>query len=407
MEKEAVLAAVLALAAMAGCIAPQGAEEIPEEVAAAALASGGWFSIPARAGPEAPLTAAWFTVPEGAVHPWTHNEQYGVEHQVVAVEAAFVFDRAVTPDAIAVLSFRHEDGMLAADLVSIAAPGTLEYDGGLLMDGSSDAWTLELAPDFYHLAFDDDVDVGERIGLVVGVRAAESAVGEFLFRVRGATEGDFATDEEPADDILAFAKGGAAAMPLAVAGTGEGIFAAERFELAGSLLFPADIVYQTGDVTVEGGRTPADGPVTTGRHTILRAEDPAPQGWGLGSVVYVTDNGVGSWSGLVEMREVVAKRANGVAAVPPGLFTAFQIASAIGEGTAPARTELVVDVDGAPGSESLMLVQLGIGATLESLFGEPAQRFELTTGAGAPLRHDATGWTLQAGGARVSVPLPG
>lgn len=401
MEKQAVLATALVLVALAGCIAPQGAEEVPEELTAAGLAAGGWYGVPARAGPDAPLTAAWFTVPEGAVHPWAHNEDFDSDYDVVAVEAAFVFDRAVTPDAVAVLGFRHEDGMLAPSLVSIATPGMLEYSGGLLMDGSSDAWAPELAPAFYHLAFDDDVDAGERIGLVVGVRAAEDAVGEFLFRVRGAGESDFADDEEPEDDALAFAKAGAAAMPLAVSGTGAGIFAAERLEFSGGLLLPMDVVYQTGDVTVEGGRSPADGPVTTGRHSILRAADPAPEGWGLGSVVYATDNGLGSWSGLVEMREIVAERANDVAAVPPGLFTAFEVASAVAEGSGPARTELVVDVDGTPNSETLMLLQLGIGATVESLLGEPAATRELTTGAGAPLRQDATGWTLQAGDARV------
>lgn len=404
MEKQAVLAIALALAALAGCIAPQGAEDLPEDVTAAALASAGWYSVPARAGPDAPLTAAWFTVPAGSVLPWAHNEDFDVEHQVVAVEAAFVFDRAVTPDAVAVLSFGHEDGMLGPSLVAIQAPGTFEYSGGLLLGGDSDAWAPDLAPAFHHLAFGDDVEVGDRIGLVVGVQAAESAVGEFLFRVRGAGESDFADDEEPEDDVVAFAKAGAAATPLAVSGTGAGIFAAERFELTGGLVLPFDLVYQMGDVTVEGGRTPEGGPVTAGRHSILRAEDPAPAGWGLGSVVYVTDNGVGSWSGLVEMRKLVAERANDVAAVPPGLSTAFEVATAIAEGSGPARTELVVDVDGAPRSETLILVQRGIGATLEDLFGEPAKTLELTTGAGAPLRQDVTGWTLQAGGARVMVP---
>lgn len=396
------------LLTLAGCLAPLPEDATAQELEAAAAALrpvGAWYSMAVAAGPDAPLAAAWFVVPEGGVQDWAHNDEGERDVRVVAIEAAYVFDEPVTPEAVATLAFRHEDGELAASLLSFDVPSTMSYAGGAFAMAATEDHEPTLAPRFLHLAWDEDVEAGERIGIVAGVRSPESAAGQLLFRVRLGDEGDFGEDEEPAEDVLAFAKEGAAATPLAIVGQGAGVFAAMRTEFTGGAFLPFDVTYTAGEVEVEGGQTPEGSPVATGRSSQWRTRDEAAAGWTHAYAFYHSSSGMGEWSGLLETRNERAEAAEGVVTVAPGLFSTFGALFAVGDGGGPAASELGVSVVGPATGDSLALLQVGLGTPLADLFGEPVRTSSDVYADGSPLRRDATGWTLDAGGARIPLPL--
>jgi hypothetical protein len=400
LVRSIVLLSILALLApvLAGCLGPSIE---PAATAASAPATGllqrlnatpandtlptvaDWFVLNASIAPEGALTAFDVKIPTGSVH----KDAYFGKYDAIDLVVAPLLPAGANLTAWSLVAFVAKDGKLAEALSITSAGGSVEPIG--LLGGTSSKIVVRTSPLFAGVFLNGDKE-GSVLHVVVAFAGASASDAGLAFRFLDKAP---ARGDAPPKTAEAFLQGqaGRAPVALAVVGKGLGLHVAAYAEIVGLPTLPIAEALRVGDPKVEGGVSPDARPVAGARDQTLSTMSTFARGWSaLGAFYFPGDNAVGSWDGDLTAG---GKKAQGgapiawVEKVPggtlPTVVLGFPAMAGTGDGEAAsgARFHVKVASDDVGSFEALVIDELDLGATLDDLFGTPADSAALA-GAG-------------------------
>ncbi len=393
-----LLTALLALAAMAGCVedtdpnavAPEVPDDpVSQEVGAetlvkafssenTTLSPNTPFLMPANAGPDTPLTAFRWRIPDGVIQTITPIPDFpDFNYDMIMLEMVPVIPGNATLDEFAILAVNLEDeAYITSSYVGVPQTGTATF---AFIDEQDISYDPELDSLFFRI-YAEDLDAGDEVGFILAGRTDAPTP----FGMLAAPLTDEPDYEEGPADTTAELLDGRTAVTLEATGAGAGLQMA--LYLNENIVFATSIYnfeVTTPAMQVEDRQRAPTEPVATARDSTLRAEYPT-RGHSEAFAEYfalslLTPNcvAVGTYDiqmdvhgTIIDHRGVISE--NPVTLGLESLVTGSPIAFVTGEGQGPSSTSFDVEVASSCSLELLLVEQFDIGATLQDLFGVPA-----------------------------------
>lgn len=389
MFRPAALLGVLLLPVLAGCVAPPAAtaEDAPAPpiaplaaslggIAAEAAPNASWWIMEVDATPEGGLAAFRWTVPAGAEVPWPGNEFLGVNETTILLEVAPILPNGSDPRAPDWLLMGIDTEGGTADVVtSVASMPLTTRDVGPLGEAHTEGEGVD-RPTILLLGMSDFAE-GEELAFVLGARSASPEPFGLAFRVR--TEA--IEDLEVAETTAAFlAQRDAPPASLAPIGAGSGLHLGLFFEVSTFMPPFATRAWERrgGAMEVDGEVDPDLRPVAARRQQRIHSAFETERGWSTMTAIHF---GAGEQAGTFAVKvdrhgetyEVDGPLVSG-AFLTPGL-TALPLVTTVGEGAGGAGVALDLDLVERNTFLVLVVAQLSLGETLETLVGVPAKAY--------------------------------
>ncbi len=322
------------------------------------------FLFSSKTRPESALTGFTWQIPEAAIKPWGSTGSFQVLSFEIFPVVPVGSDTEL--DEWTFLLYHIQDGQAHLILEALAPTVNMTNQLAVLPTQSTQSPPMEAV---HVQTIGSDIEAGDEIAIVVGARSAQED--EFGFLVRSGTGESL--PEEP-DDFV----GDDPVLSLPPTGTGQGMQIAMYLNIHALAVIGLEAWTEAVDVS---DRLFVDTrPIATARDVTIASSFDG-DGWTIGSGFYMGYNAQGTWElessfqgHELDARSLIMQHwARGTVLLAEAIAFGLPVYFAVADGTGGTSAEFELLVTNANYFESLVFIQVDLGATLESLVGVPSQ----------------------------------